>query len=267
MGHIIEVEEKVKLFVQDVGEGLPVLFLHGWPVNHRMFEYQFELLQNQGYRCIGIDLRGFGRSDAPLSGYHYDRMADDVRAVVDALQLTDAVLVGFSMGGAIAVRYMARHQGYGVRKLALLGAAAPAFTQREGYPYGMTKDEVDALVHASRVDRPNMASDFGKQFLHQGASESFTRWFHGLALEATSWATVRSALALRDEDLQGDLREIRVPTAIMHGQLDLICPYEFAEQMQEHIRGSELIPFGQSGHGLMFDERNKFNEELLRFLK
>lgn len=114
MGRYVQVEPNVSIFVEDIGQGTPVVFLHGWPVNYKMFEYQLNVLPNQGIRAIAIDFRGYGKSDAPSTGYDYDRMADDVRAVIDDLELTDVVLAGFSMGGAIAVHYMARHAGHGV---------------------------------------------------------------------------------------------------------------------------------------------------------
>ena len=104
--------------------------LHGWPVNHEMYEYQSSWLPAHGFRVIMIDLRGFGQSDKPWLGYGYNRMADDVLAVAKALRLDRFTLVGFSMGGAIAMRYLCRHAGYGVDRLALLAAASPSFRQR-----------------------------------------------------------------------------------------------------------------------------------------
>jgi non-heme chloroperoxidase len=92
MGRYIEVEKNVRLYVEDIGSGTPVIFLHGWPLSSQMFEYQFTLLSEQGYRCIGIDQRGFGKSHAPATGYDYDRLADDVKAVVDYLKLDQAYL-------------------------------------------------------------------------------------------------------------------------------------------------------------------------------
>lgn len=99
MGHYIEVDEHVNVYVEDVGEGTPILFLHGWPVSHKMFEYQQIELPKHGYRFLGMDLRGYGKSDTPWSGYDYDTMAADVDKVVRTLDLQDVVLVGFSMGG------------------------------------------------------------------------------------------------------------------------------------------------------------------------
>ena len=108
MGYYVRVESGVKLYVEDINpEGSKtIVFLHGWPLNHKQFEYQFDVLPAMGYRCIGIDWRGFGKSDKPISGYNYNRLADDIRAVVDALQLDNFTLIGHSTGGAIAIRYI-----------------------------------------------------------------------------------------------------------------------------------------------------------------
>ncbi|MFC0270443.1 alpha/beta fold hydrolase [Metabacillus herbersteinensis] len=268
MGFYIRVEQTVNLYVEDLGpkDGQPILFIHGWPVNHKMFEYQYNQLPKKGYRCIGVDLRGFGKSDQPWEGYTYNRFADDIRAVVDALQLKNFILVGFSMGGAIAIRYMARHLGHQVSKLALFGAAAPVFTKRPDFPYGMAKEDVNKLIKETYRDRPKMLSDFGDIFFARCVTESFKNWFHGLGLEASGHGTAMSAIALRDEDLRGDLSKINVPTAIFHGVQDKVCPFELAEAMHAGIKGSELIPFHYSGHGLFYCELEKFNSELVQFI-
>ncbi len=258
----------MNIYVEDLdpGNGRPILFLHGWPANHKMFEYQFNQLPAMGYRCIGIDHRGFGKSDRPWMGYTYDRMADDVRVVIDKLQLEDVILAGHSMGGAIAIRYMARHAGHKVSKLALFGAAAPVFTQRPDYPYGITKDEVNKLIEDTYSNRPQMLEGFGDIFFARYLTESFKDWFQGLGLEASSHATAMALVSLRDEDLRQDLTKINVPTAIFHGKHDKVCPFVFSELMHMGIKNSELIPFYYSGHGLFYCEMKKFNRELVRFI-
>lgn len=122
MGYFIEAEPSVNLYVEDINpqSGKAIVFLHGWPLSHLQFEYQFDDLSRKGYRCIGIDWRGFGRSDKPATGYNYNRLADDIRAVVEALQLNNFTLAGHSTGGAIALRYMSRYRGAGVSKLVLI---------------------------------------------------------------------------------------------------------------------------------------------------
>ncbi|WP_020618846.1 alpha/beta fold hydrolase [Paenibacillus daejeonensis] len=272
MGHYIEVEPHVKLYVEDIGSGPAVLFIHGWPLNHKMFEYQLTSLSRQGYRVLGLDLRGFGCSDAPATGYSYDRLADDVRAVIDHLQLEHVTLVGFSVGGAIATRYMARHGQHGVAKLALLGAAVPCFTQREGYQLGMTQEEMNEQIAAVQKDRPKMLEEFGDIFLSQGSgsrkvSKAFQNWLHQLGLAATPWGTIGVGESLRDEELFNDLSAITVPTTLFHGKLDKICPPEFAELQLEGIPGASLVTFEHSGHGMLFDEPEKFDAALLDFLK
>lgn len=264
----IEVERGVRVFVEDVnpGGGRPVLFIHGWPVNHNMFEYQFNLLPQYGFRCIGMDLRGFGKSDRPWGGYSYDRLADDVRVVMEALKLTNVSLVGFSIGGAVSIRYMARHAGYGVSKLALVSAAAPVFTKRNDYPYGLPMEEVNALILKTYKDRPKMLAEFGGMFFASQVSPEFRDWFQSLGLEASGHATAMAAVSLRDEDLRNDLQQIRVPTGIFHGALDKVVPYPSATALQQGIRGSELYRFERSGHGVFYDELDMFNATLLRFL-
>jgi pimeloyl-ACP methyl ester carboxylesterase len=267
MGQYIEVEKNVKLYIEDIGEGTPVVFIHGWPVNHKMFEYQLNQLPQHGYRCIGIDLRGYGKSDAPFEGYSYDRMADDIHAIIKTLMLEEITLVGFSVGGAISVRFMARYSGYKISKLVLIGAAAPSFTKTDHNPFGIMKKEVNEILALAKVDRPMMAANFGKTFLAKQVSAPLNKWLNGLSIEASGIGTIKLLESLRDEDLNADLSKIHVSTAIFHGVLDKICPFEFAKLMHKSIQNSTLVPFEQSGHGILFDEQEKFNNELIGFLQ
>lgn len=266
--YYITVDRGVKIAVYDLNpRGRKTLFfIHGWPVNHNMFEYQFNVLPKLGFRCVSIDLRGFGNSDAPWDGYSYDRLADDVYEVIRTLNVQDLTLIGFSVGGPIAIRYLIRHRGYKVSRLVLLSAAAPSFTKREGYPYGMTPEAVTALVTQTYRNRPQMVEDFGKMFFASKITDSFSRWFQYLAYSATGNGTIKTLESLRDSDLRDDLAQIHVPTAIFHGVLDRICPYEFALVMNKGIQNSELHRFDLSGHGIFYDELEKFNKELTDYL-
>ena len=264
MGYYVEAEQGVKIYVEDVGSGPPLLLLHGWPVDRRMYEYQTSQLPKYGYRCIMMDFRGFGLSDAPWHGYSYDRMSDDVLAVIRSLCLEgDLTLAGFSMGGAIAIRYMARHGGYKVNKLLLFGAAAPSFTRRPGFPYGMTFEEVDSFIEQTNTNRPEMLRHFGKIFFAKPVTPSFSDWFHSLGLNASSHGTSASLRSLRDESLFGDLAAIAAPTYIFHGVLDQVCPFPLAIEMHRGISGSQLIRFDESGHGLFYDQLEVFNRCVL----
>ncbi len=269
MGYFVKVETDVNIYVEDLnpGNGKTILFIHGWPANYKMFEYQFNRLPQMGYRCIGMDCRGFGNSDKPWKGYNYDRMADDIRAVVDALKLRDCTLGGHSTGGAIAIRYMARHNGYGVSKLALFAAAAPSLIQRPYFPYGLKEEDVNEIIRETYEDRPNMLQQFGDMFFFQHVTRSFSDWFFQLGLQAASWATAAVASAWLDEEgLFSDLGRINVPTLILHGIHDRICLFPLAEAQNQGIKNSKLVPFKYSGHGLFYDERDKFNQELTQFI-
>lgn len=268
MEYWVRVEPDVKIYINDInplGRKI-ILFIHGWPANHKLFEYQFDKLPQMGYRCIGVDIRGFGNSDKPFEGYSYDRLADDIRCVVEALGLQDFTLAGHSVGGAIAIRYMARHNGYGVSKLALFAAAAPSFTKRPDFPYGLPKEEVTKLIQGAYNDRPNMLRGFGDMFFFQYISEPFSDWFFQLGLQAAGWSTAKLATSLRDESLFYDLAEIHVPTLILHGIHDKVCHFPLAVAQRQGIRNSRLVPFEYSGHGLFWEERDKFNRELSQFI-
>ncbi|MBC8060802.1 MAG: alpha/beta hydrolase [Clostridiaceae bacterium] len=269
MEYYIKVEPDVKIYVEDINPGgrKTILFIHGWPLSHKAYEYQFDKLPQMGYRCIGMDTRGFGDSDKPFSGYSYDRLADDIRAVVEALKLKDFTLAGHSMGGATAIRYMARHNGYGVLKLALFGAAAPSLTRRPGFPFGLPKEDVTKLILQTYNDRPKMLRDFGDMFLFKYATEPLSDWFFQLGLEAAGWATAAAATTFRDESLFSDLEKICVKTLILHGVQDKVCLFSLAEAMHQGIKNSKLVPFENSGHGLFWEEQDKFNKELIQFIE
>jgi len=270
MGYYVNVEPTVNVYVEDLnpkGEKTFV-FLHGWPGDHNLFEYQYDQLAMMGYRCIGLDQRGFGASDKPFHGYNYDRLSDDVRCVMEALDLKNVTLVGHSTGGAIAVRYMARHNGYGVTKLVLCAAAAPSLIKRSYFPFGQTKEAITNIIEGTRKDRPNMLQDFSDIFFFQHVSESLLDWFFQLGLTGAGWATAAVANTwLGEEELFYDLDKIIVPTLILHGIHDKVCYFSLAEAQKKVIKNSILVPFVDSGHALFYEQKDKFNKELVQFLE
>ncbi|MDQ0914625.1 alpha/beta fold hydrolase [Paenibacillus sp. V4I5] len=258
MGYFVNVEPGVNLYVEDINpEGSKtIVFIHGWPLNHKQFEYQFDVLPAKGYRCIGIDWRGFGNSDKPISGYNYDRLADDIRTVVGVLQLNNFTLVGHSTGGSIAIRYMSRYNGYGVSRLVLVDAAAPI---------GFTTDTANKFLNKTLNDRPKMMREVTDTFFFQYISAPFSDWFFQLGLQAAGWSTASVVVMLRDEKLYTDLPKISVPTLIVHGIHDKVIPFAQAQELNQKIRNSQLVPFQYSGHGPFWEERDKFNQLLVQF--
>jgi len=161
---------------------------------------------------------------------------------------------------------MARHAAHQVSKLVLLSAAAPVFTRRPDFPQGTPKDIVNKLIVDTYTDRPKMVEAFGDLLFARYVTDSFKRWIQILCLEASGHATAMCAASLRDEDLRQDLGRIHTPTAIFQGVHDQICPFPLAQAMHAGIRGSELVPFTNSGHGLFYCEKDKLNQELIRFI-
>jgi non-heme chloroperoxidase len=263
----IKVEPKVYLHVTDAGTGKPVVLIHGWPLSDEMYEYQYHDLITHNFRVIGITLRGFGQSSKPYGSYAYDVHAKDIKKVLDRLDVKNAVLGGFSMGGSIAIRYVSLYKAAHVAKLALFGAAAPIWTQRKDFPYNLEKSAVDALIALNYKDRPRLLADFTKIFSATPTSlnKGIGNWLNGICISASSYATAECLIALRDTDLREDLAKIKIPTLILHGKKDKICSFDLAEQMKAGIDGSKLVPFQNSGHSLFLEETKKFNAELIRF--
>ncbi|MBP1964203.1 alpha/beta fold hydrolase [Paenibacillus aceris] len=259
MGYFVNVEPGVNLYVEDLNPGgsKTIVFIHGWPLSHKQFEYQFDFLPAQGYRCIGIDWRGFGNSDKPINGYNYDRLADDIRTVVGVLQLNNVTLVGHSTGGSIAIRYMSRFNGYGVSKLVLVDAAAPV---------GFTPETANKFLHDTLNDRPKMIQEVTDTFFFQYITGPFADWFFQMGLQAAGWSTAAIIVLLRDEKLYADLQKILVPTLIVHGIHDKVIPFAQAQELNQQIKNSQLVPFQYSGHGLFWEERDKFNQLLTQFI-
>jgi len=265
----IEVEPHVRLHITDAGEGRPVVLIPGWPLSDEMYEYQYNDLINNHFRVIGITLRGFGKSDKPYGAYNYDVHALDIKRVLNDLEIEDAVLGGFSMGGSIAIHFASADDGAHVSKLALFGAAAPIWTQRKDFPYNLPKSAVNELIKLNYQDRPKLLSNFAKIFsaTETSLNEGIGSWLNGICLSASSYATAECLIALRDTDLRTDLTKITIPTVIMHGKKDKICSFDLAEQMQAGISNSHIIAFENSGHSLFLEETHKFNAELIKFAK
>ncbi len=269
MGYYVSTSDNVKIYVEDINpEGKKtILFIHGWPGNHNLFEYQFNQLPKSGYRCIGVDTRGFGNSDKPFYGYDFNTLSDDLRSVIDALKLHNIILAGHSNGGAIALRYMLRHKGHAVAKLALLAAVAPSLIKRPDFPYGLDKETVLQLINGTYTDRPKMLRDFGGMFFYKRISQALSDWFFQLGLQAAGWSTAAIAETWLKEVLFADLEAVHVPTLIIHGIHDRVVPYQLGEIQNQIIKNSKLIPFRLSGHALFYDQLDEFNDALVKFVE
>ena len=259
-----------EIFVEDIKPAnykKTIFFIHGWPLSHKVFEYQYTALAYSGVRCVSLDLPGYGNSSKLWYGENYDEMCDIVAKVIRALSLNNITLLGYSMGGALAAKYAAQYnEGNRVTKLILLSAACPCFIKRQGQPYGMTEDQLDILISNVLSDKPRAFSDFSKMMFEQPVSPEFKEWFSKITNQCTVYNAVFGLKALRDEDLRNILRKIDMPTAIFHGVKDRICPVEFAGQMKDSIPNSIYVPFENSGHGIFYEEKDKLHSEIVKFI-
>lgn len=259
---MIEVERGVSVHVQDWGAGKPIVLVHGWPSSHRIFERQMLDLARRGYRVVGIDQRGFGKSDTPWHGNDYDTWASDIGAVIKALGLRDVTLAGYSMGGAIAAHYVATQRDPRVTKLVLLSAAGPYLTATDDNPLGMPPEFFDGIIQGVLTDRAGFFHDFMPGMFHSTPSPAYVSWFEEMVTRGSLLATVRGMEEARDRDLRAEFASIEIPTTIIHGVHDQVVPFAFGEEQQRLIAGSTLVPFEQSGHALFFDEAERLSDEL-----
>ncbi|MFD1066517.1 alpha/beta fold hydrolase [Oceanobacillus locisalsi] len=268
MAHKIKIEENAYLNVEDIGEGQPVVFLHGWPANNKMFEYQAQHVVENGYRYIGIDHRGFGLSDTTASGYDYNSIADDIQKVITELKLKNYIIVGFSVGGALSLKYASKYNNPNLQKMILLGPAGPSFVQRDDYPYGMKANEVTDLVNAISDDHPKAITDFGEVFFssNTNVSNAYKDYFNRLTLTSSLIGTVKLAESLRDEDLRKDVNTIDLPVYGIHGTDDAVCPIQFSEELEKTMPNYQLTRVSDAGHALFFEKKQKINDLLIEFL-
>ncbi|SKB73554.1 alpha/beta fold hydrolase [Dyadobacter psychrophilus] len=264
--------EPVKLFVQDVGQGKPAVFISDWPLSHEMWEYQFNVLPKHGIRCIGYDRRGFGKSDKPWESYDYNTLAADLKAVLDGLDLHDVTLVGFSMGGGEVVRYLAKYGSERVSKAVLISSVVPYMLQTDDNPDGLPKEVFDGFVENVESDRPKFLAGFAKDFygnslLNNAVSDEILNWHSILALQGSGRATTQCIRSFSATDFRNEVSMIDVPVLIIHGDSDKIVPIKISSDItSDLLPGAEYIVYEGAPHGLFVTQKERLNENLIQFI-
>lgn len=263
----------IELHYEDVGEGKPVVLIHGWPLSGRSWEKQVPALVEAGYRVITYDRRGFGQSSQPWSGYEYDTFAADLHALLEHLDVQDATLVGFSMGGGEVARYIGN---YGTSRLAgavFAGAVPPYLYKAEDNPDGGIDDAgIEQMEAGVKKDRLTFLEDFTHNFFSANdellVSESFRLYAKQIASFASPKGTLDCIGAFSRTDFREDLKKVDVPTLVVHGDTDTIVPLEVSGQRtHELIPNSELVVIKGAPHGLNVTHAAEFNQALLDFLQ
>ncbi|KUF19126.1 alpha/beta fold hydrolase [Streptomyces silvensis] len=270
----VTAKDGTRLHYEDWGEGRPVVLLCSATMNARMWEFQAPYLAGRGLRCVLPDRRGFGRSERPWNGYDYDTLADDLAALLEQLELTEATLVGYAIGGGEAVRYLARHGSARVARLALVCATTPFLLRGPDNPEGLDESVLEQVLGAMSTDRAGCAAQIaGPFFGGPGAtvdslelSPELVNWLIQLALDGSPRASMEITRTLFTEDLRADVRGVDVPTLIVHGDNDLSAPLELcARRTADLIPHSSLEVYEGAAHGLFATHRERLNARLLQF--
>jgi len=263
----------IKIYYKDWGTGQPVVFSHGWPLSADAWDGQLFFLAQHGYRAIAHDRRGHGRSSQASSNNDMNGYADDLAAVIEALNLRDAVLIGHSTGGGEVARYIGRHGSNRVAKVVLLAAVPPIMLKSAANPEGLPMEVFDGLRAGVMNDRSQFYKDLAIQFY--GANRPGAKVSRGLLDQFWLWSmqaglknAYESIKAFSETDFTEDLKKIDVPALVLHGEDDQIVPVkDSAKKSAKIIRGAKEIYYPGAPHGLTATHQDRVNADLLAFIK
>ena len=269
----ITTEDRTEIYYKDWGEGPAVTFSHGWPLNSDAWDGQMLFLAQKGFRVIAHDRRGHGRSSQASRGNDMNGYADDLAAVIQALDLKDVTLVGHSTGGGEVARYIGRHGTSRVAKVVLIGAVTPLMLKTPTNPGGLPIDTFDGIRAAVLADRSQFFKDLSGSFyganrpdakVSQGVRDSF--WLQGM--QAGFKSVVDCIKAFSETDHTEDLKKIDVPALIMHGDDDQIVPIDASAKLSAKlVKDSTLKVYPGLSHGMCTVNKDQINPDLLAFIR
>lgn len=271
----LALKDGTELFVKDWGTGRPVILTHAWPLDADCWDQQALALAEAGFRVIAYDRRGFGRSSQPGGGYDYDTFADDLAQVIDGTGARDVTLAGFSMGGGEIVRYLSRHGGRGVIKIALVGSVVPGIARGPRNPQGVPPEFFEGLKTSLREDRVNFFTGLLRDVFYDVAApgtfkvtQAVLDWSWQQAMQAGLRALVESVDAFGKADFRSELAGVEVPTLVLHGTADKPVPFDLTgRQAAAGIRQARLVAYEGVSHGLLVTEREQVTRDLLEFVR
>jgi pimeloyl-ACP methyl ester carboxylesterase len=263
----------IKLHVDDTGgSGRPVVLIHGWPLSGESFRNQVPALQEAGYRVITYDRRGFGRSDKPPAGYNYDVLAEDLHKVLEQLELSDATLVGFSMGGGEVARYLGIYGAARVRSVVFASAVPPYLMQSVDNPHGpLTREQADGMARDLAGDEAAFYDAFTRDFFSVDGDLKVSEVQRKEAVAMCGQADRKAALACMaafgETDFRGDLEEVTVPALVIHGDGDGTVPYEGSGgRTHAALANSEVHVIRGGPHGCNVSHADEWNRAVIDFL-
>jgi non-heme chloroperoxidase len=269
----ITTSDGTEIYYKDWGSGPAVTFSHGWPLSADAWDGQLHFLADNGFRAIAHDRRGHGRSSQPSDGNDMNGYADDLGAVIEALDLREATLVGHSTGGGEVARYIGRHGTSRVAKAALVSAVPPIMVKSDSNPDGLPIEVFDEIRAGIRKDRSLYYRELATPFyganrlganVSQGMLDQFWLW----SMQSGEKNAYESVKAFSETDFTEDLRKIDVPTLVLHGEDDQIVPiHDSAHKSAQLISNVREIYYPGAPHGLTATHADRFNADLLDFLR
>ena len=266
-------EQSVELYYEVQGTGKPVVLIHGWPLSGRAWEAQLPALVEAGYQVITYDRRGFGQSSKPWNGYDYDTLAQDLKALMDELDLTDATIVGFSMGGGEVARYLGKFGSERISKAVLASAVPPYLFKADDNPDGaLAEADIQEFLDGVSGDRIAFLNDFTKNFFTPAdgkllVSKPMRLYNRDIASFASAKATYDCVKSFSYTDFRDDLKKFDVPTLVIHGDADQIVPFEASGQRSHDMIADSQLHIVEGGpHGINVTHAKEFNDTLIAFL-
>ena len=264
--------QPIQLYFEDLGQGQPLVLIHGYPLNGHSWERQVSALLDAGYRVITYDRRGFGQSSQPSGGYNYDTFAADLKALLDHLDVRQVGLIGFSMGTGEVTRYLGTYGPERVSKAVLIGPIPPYLLKTDDNPEGVEQKVFDDIMDSIKQDRFKYLTEFFKNFYNTDelqpshVSEEAIRHSWNVASGASAIATLACVPAWL-EDFREDVSKIRVPTLVIQGQADRVLPIDATgARLPDLIPGSELVAIEGGPHAVIWTHAEQVNKALLTFL-
>lgn len=270
---MIETRDGTRLYAKSWGDGPPVVLIHGWPLSGDSWDPVSHALAEAGFRAIAYDRRGFGRSDQSSGGYDYDTFADDLADVMTAMNATQSTaLVGFSMGGGEIARYLSRHGGAGVSRVALVSSVVPYMLKTGDNPDGVPQAAFDEMTEGMLADRAKFFTGFFKEFfgvgmLTQPVSDEVLHLAWITAMQAGLRPTLAAAKAFATTDFRPDLAAFRVPTLVIHGTSDKTVPINATGRaVAEAVPHATLLEYSGEPHGVFATQTDRLIRDMLDFL-
>ncbi|HEX6509861.1 MAG TPA: alpha/beta hydrolase [Chloroflexota bacterium] len=263
----VRAKDGTNLYVQDWGAGRPIVFLAAWTFNSSVWGEYIAALTAAGNRCIAVDRRGHGRSDAPCDGYDVDTLADDVGAMFEQRNLRDAVLVAHSMGTIEAVRYLARHGSARVRKLVLIAPTTPFLKQTADNPDAIPVEFIEAQNHSIGTDFAKWVVENEAPFVTPDTITETRNWIKAMMLSVAVPIALECRRTIGMTDSREDLARLSLPTLILQGDKDASAPLPLTGiKTQKRIKGSRLIVYEGAPHGLTLTHRERLLGDISSFI-